>query len=396
MDQLIVTKWKDRSLTALLSDGHCRSLTLESGDESLLGNIYIGKVKNVVKNINAAFIDLGGGKTGYFSLAENPVPLYTDELNQLCSLEYSGNSEKKVSPRKLKAGDELLVQVSQIGFSAKIKDNAWKEKVREELLTHKDERFGLIVRTNGASASIETLCAETEKLKQQMEELFARAACRTCYSLLEQGTSPYIQSLRDAKKGTLSEIITDVPEYAKKIEAWLEEEKEEDKEQKENQTQADKNESIKQAVPKLSLYTDENLPLMKLYRLESVLKSASDRRVWMKSGGYLVIEPTEALTVIDVNTGKYTGKKTPAETILKINLEAAHEVARQLSLRNLSGIIIVDFIDMESKEDQETLMRTLGEELSRDPVKTILVDMTRLGLVEITRKKVRRPLHEIL
>ena len=150
---------------------------------------------------------------------------------------------------------------------------------------------------------------------------------------------------------------------------------------------ADKNESINQAVPNLSLYTDDNLPLMKLYRLESVLKSASDRRVWMKSGGYLVIEPTEALTVIDVNTGKYTGKKTPAETILKINLEAAHEVARQLSLRNLSGIIIIDFIDMESKEDQETLMRVLGEELSRDPVKTILVDMTRLGLVEITRKR---------
>lgn len=426
MDQLIVTKWKDRSLTALLSDGHCRSLTLESGDESLLGNIYIGKVKNVVKNINAAFIDLGGGKTGYFSLAENPVPLYADELNRMSS--YSGQESDSAlvkSARKLKAGDELLVQVSrdalktkdpsvtcclnfpgtymvltvgkpQIGFSAKIKDNVWKERVREALLAHKDERFGLIVRTNGAAASIDTLCAETEKLKQQMEELFARAACRTCYSLLEQGTPPYIQSLRDAKKGTLSEIITDVPEYAKKIEAWLEEEKEADKEQKENQPPADKNESINQAVPNLSLYTDENLPLMKLYRLESVLKSASDRRVWMKSGGYLVIEPTEALTVIDVNTGKYTGKKTPAETIFKINLEAAHEVARQLSLRNLSGIIIVDFIDMESKEDQETLMRTLGEELSRDPVKTILVDMTRLGLVEITRKKVRRPLHEIL
>ena len=426
LDQLIVTKWKDRSLTALLSDGHCRSLTLESGDESLLGNIYIGKVKNVVKNINAAFIDLGGGKTGYFSLAENPVPLYVDELNRMSS--YSGQEPDLAlvkSARKLKAGDELLVQVSrdalktkdpsvtcclnfpgtymvltvgkpQIGFSAKIKDNVWKERVREALLAHKDERFGLIVRTNGAAASIDTLCAETEKLKQQMEELFARAACRTCYSLLEQGTPPYIQSLRDAKKGTLSEIITDVPEYAKKIEAWLEEEKEADKEQKENQPQADKNESINQAVPKLTLYTDENLPLMKLYRMESVLKSASDRRVWMKSGGYLVIEPTEALTVIDVNTGKYTGKKTPAETILKINLEAAHEVARQLSLRNLSGIIIVDFIDMESKEDQETLMRTLGEELSRDPVKTILVDMTRLGLVEITRKKVRRPLHEIL
>ena len=138
------------------------------------------------------------------------------------------------------------------------------------------------------------------------------------------------------------------------------------------------------------------MPHINLYRLSAALDRALGRTVWLRSGGYLVIEPTEALTVIDVNTGKYTGKKTPAETILKINLEAAHEVARQLSLRNLSGIIIVDFIDMESKEDQETLMRTLGEELSRDPVKTILVDMTRLGLVEITRKKVRRPLHEIL
>lgn len=433
MDQLIVTKWKDRSLTALLSDGHCRSLTLESGDESLLGNVYIGKVKNVVKNINAAFIDLGAGKTGYFSLAENPVPLYTDELNYLCSLDRTENSKKAETEntldgreqsglknekkpdaaafsrtRRLKAGDELLVQVSrdalktkdpsvtcclnfpgtymvltvgkpQIGFSTKIKDNAWKEKVREALLAHKDERFGLIVRTNGASASIETLCAETEVLKAQMENLFARAACRTCYTLLEQGSPPYIQSLRDAKKGTLAEVITDVPEYADRIGAWLKEEGQTEK-----------------IVPKLVRYEDENLPLMKLYRLESVLKSATDRRVWMKSGGYLVIEPTEGLTVIDVNTGKYTGKKTPAETILKINLEAAHEVARQLSLRNLSGIIIVDFIDMESKEDQETLMRTLGDELSRDPVKTILVDMTRLGLVEITRKKVRRPLHEIL
>ena len=269
-----------------------------------------------------------------------------------------------------------------------------KRRCGRNFLTHKDERFGLIVRTNGRRLP-ETLCAETEALEAQMENLFARAACRTCYTLLEQGTPPYIQSLRDAKKGTLSEIITDVPEYAKKIEAWLEEEKEEDKEQKENQTQADKNESIKQAVPNLSLYTDENLPLMKLYRLESVLKSASDRRVWMKSGGYLVIEPTEALTVIDVNTEIHRQRRHRRRPFLRL-IWRRRMVARQLSLRNLSGIIIVDFIDMESKEDQETLMRTLGEELSRDPVKTILVDMTRLGLVEITRKKVRRPLHEIL
>ena len=182
-----------------------------------------------------------------------------------------------------------------------------------------------------------------------------------------------------------------MPEYARQIETWLAEE-----ERAEKPDRPDEETPGKSVVPKLLRYEDENLPLMKLYRLESVLKSATDRRVWLKSGGYLVIEPTEALTVIDVNTGKYTGKKTPAETILKINLEAACETARQLSLRNLSGIIIVDFIDMESKEDQETLMRVLGEEISQDPVKTVLVDMTRLGLVELTRKKVRRPLHEIL
>lgn len=427
MDQLIVTKWKDRSLTALLSDGHCRSLTIESADDSLLGNIYIGKVKNVVKNINAAFIDLGGGKTGYFSLAENKMPLFADELNHLSV------SEMTTNQRKIKTGDELLLQVSkdavktkdpsvtcclnfpgtymvltvgkpQIGFSAKIKDTEWKERVKKALLEHKDNRFGLIVRTNGASVAVETLCEETEKLKKNMEELFSRAACRTCYSLLEQGTPPYIQSLRDARTGSLSKIITDIPEYADRIENWMKSEISQRKtgldvqglavEADETLIQAKSD--IMETMPKLELYQDENLSLMKLYRLESVLKNATERQVWLKSGGYLVIEPTEAMTVIDVNTGKYIGKKTQSETILKINLEAAKEVARQLSLRNLSGIIIVDFIDMESKEDQDEVMRILDEELSRDPVKSVLVDMTSLGLVEITRKKVRRPLHEVL
>ncbi len=421
MDQLIVTKYNERSMTVLLSDGHCRSLTVESSDDSLLGNIYIGKVKNVVKNINAAFVDLGKGKTGYFSLAENNMPLFTDELNR-----FSASEDSKPSKRKVKVGDELLVQVSkdavktkdpslsccinfpgtymvltvgkpQIGFSSKIKDAEWKDEVKKELLKHKDERFGLIVRTNGALVSAKTLCEETDRLKKAMEDLFARAACRTCGTLLEQGTPPYIQSLRDARWGTLSEVITDIPEYADKIEKWIESETEKTLDVAKVQDGINKIESVDAGtVPKLVRYDDENLPLIKLYRIESILQSAMERRVWLKSGGYLVIDPTEALTVIDVNTGKYIGKKTQAETILKINTEAAKEAARQLSLRNLSGIIIIDFIDMESEEDRDMLMKILGDELAKDPVKTVLVDITRLGLVEITRKKVRRPLHEIL
>ena len=121
---------------------------------------------------------------------------------------------------------------------------------------------------------------------------------------------------------------------------------------------------------------------------------ALQRKVWLKSGGYLVIEPTEAMTVIDVNSGKYTGKKTLKETILKINLEAAAEIAHQLRLRNLSGIIVADFIDMSRQEDKQLLMETFTALCRKDPVKTTVVDMTALGLVEVTRKKIRKSFRE--
>ena len=136
------------------------------------------------------------------------------------------------------------------------------------------------------------------------------------------------------------------------------------------------------------------LPLAKLYQIDKAMEEALSTHVWLKSGGYLVIEPTETMTVIDVNSGKYTGKKNKRDTILKINLEAVAEISHQMRLRNLSGIILVDFIDMEEKEDQELLMKTLAVQCARDPVKTTVVDMTRLNLVEITRKKIRKPLHE--
>ena len=136
------------------------------------------------------------------------------------------------------------------------------------------------------------------------------------------------------------------------------------------------------------------LPLIKLYSLESALDGALKERVWLKSGGYLIIQPTEALTVIDVNTGKFDGRRQKQDTFLKINLEASKEIARQLRLRNISGIIVIDFINMEDDACRRQLMETFEFELRRDPVKTALIDMTVLELVEVTRKKVRRPLYE--
>ena len=206
-------------------------------------------------------------------------------------------------------------------------------------------------------------------------KLSKEASCRTCYSCIYRALPGYIAAIRDSYSGTLDGIVTDIPAYYEELKDYLEEYQAED-------------------ADKLTLYEDKLLPLSKLYSLDSALEHALNKHVWLKSGGYLVIEPTEAMVVIDVNTGKYSGKKKMQDTICRINMEAADEIGRQLRLRNLSGIILIDFIDMEREEDREMLMRHLGDVVSKDPVKTTVVDMTRLNLVEVTRKKVRKPLYE--
>ena len=394
MNKLLITRWGNQILTALTENGKCRSLNLEPAEQTgILGNIYIGKVKNIVKNINSAFIDLGNGLTGYYSLTDNKTHLFTDAA-----------AKTEDSHRPLRQGDEILVQVErdavktkdpvltsnlnftgkylvltqgkiQIGFSGKIRDKARKQILQNLLEKETAGSFGLIVRTNAREAGEEEILQELELLARRRQTLLASASHRTCYSLLASSEPSYISSIRDAYSSELDAVVTDDKDCYEAVRQYLEENQPED-------------------LEKLSFYEDPMLSLSKLYSLETALEQALGKHVWLKSGGYLVIEPTEALTVIDVNTGKYAGKKTQAETIFKINQEAAAETARQLRLRNLSGIIVVDFIDMETEEERLKLMSLLERELLKDPVKTVLVDMTRLGLVEITRKKVKRPLAE--
>ncbi len=391
MDRLIVTQLNDRVCTAAVSGSRITQLMMEPEDSSsLLNNIYIGKVQKVVGNINAAFVDIGGGRTGYYSLDENKEHLFVSP-----------------STGKLKAGDEIVVQVSRdavktkapvltgklaftgrycvltagktgVGFSNKIGDNKYKARIRSmlnEALAEDGDRFGIIVRTNGAGATDEVLLQEYRQLKDMYLKLSKEASCRTCYSCIYRALPGYIAAIRDSYSGTLDGIVTDIPAYYEELKDYLEKYQAED-------------------ADKLTLYEDKLLPLSKLYSLDSALEHALNKHVWLKSGGYLVIEPTEAMVVIDVNTGKYSGKKKMQDTICRINMEAADEIGRQLRLRNLSGIILIDFIDMEREEDREMLMRHLGDVVSKDPVKTTVVDMTRLNLVEVTRKKVRKPLYE--
>lgn len=389
MSNLVVTKLGNTLVAAGYQDGSPLWFECQRADEvSILGNIYVGKVMNIVKNIQAAFIQIADGIICYYSLKENPNPIYI----------------KKIGKSELVQGDEILVQVEKealktkdpvassnlnipgkymalttgnqkIGISSKISHEK-KQELKSFFAAMDLKGNGIVVRTNAATASEEVLQKEFEFLMQRLKKIKENALYRTAFSLLYQADSFYLQQLRNSYIGELDKIITDVKSVYMEMEEYLSVYQPEDKE-------------------RLVFYEDKNLPLVSLYNVSRDLKRALHSQVWMKSGAYLVIEPTEACTVIDVNTGKCDSKrKDRQKTFLKINLEAAKEVANQIKLRNLSGIILVDFIDLEQEEDRATLMHELHELLKKDAIPTNLVDMTKLQLVEITRKKQKKPLYE--
>ena len=344
-------------VSAYYEDGKAVELSCFCPEETeLLGSIYIGKVKNIVKNIEAAFIEIEGGILCYYSLREQEEPLYIKE-----------KTGSRLSP-----GDELLVQVNReavktkapavtcnlnfpgkylvlttgekkLGLSSKLSKEE-KERLRviaEPFLTGE---FGVIVRTNAAQAPEELLREEFERLSSICRKVLTAGKHQSCFSRVYREPPAYAAGIRSLKKESLSRIITDDLEIYETLSEYLLTYQPEDR-------------------GKLRFYTEESPDLNRLYKVASSLKAALQERVWLKSGAYLIIQPTEALTVIDVNTGKYDGRGKSRETFLRINLEAARETARQLRLRNLSGIIVVDFIDMEEEADKKALMELLEQEL---------------------------------
>ena len=364
----------------------CQFNIVREGEEKLLGNIYIGKVKNIRKNIHCAFIEIAPGKMCYYDLEEGEPPIFT-------------NPKKD---RVIKEGDEVVVQVSregiksklpsvtgnlnftgrylvltsqrkQLGFSAKLTKEE-KARIRTALQKHVSGEEGIIVRTNAREASPEELTEELFRLREKYQELRHRAMSRVCYTLLEKGMSEFLRIFQGVYIRDLEEIVTDDSEIYTQI-------------------CGENTEGEGGKVP-VRFYEDKLLPLSKLYRLEKSLEEALDRKVWLRSGGFLVIEQTEAFVSIDVNSGKFSDKKNTRETFRKINLEAAREIAFQLRLRNLSGIILIDFINMEEEEDKKELLKILQGYLRKDPIKAAVVDMTPLNIVEVTRKKVEKSLEE--
>ena len=361
---------------------------LEQKGLSKVGAIYIGKVKNIVKNIDACFVEIADGELCFLSLKEAE---HACLLNRPCD-------------GRILQEDELLVQVQrdaiktkQAGLTAKINlstnhfafslgnpklgissklSKDYKEGLKRLLKEHQivDSEdtliqntnmppYGLVLRTASLTLleelGAEGFIDELKKVHESFIDLVSRAKYQTCFSCLLPPPSVYSKALAYFGTSSFDEIITDDLEALEEL-------------------------SNQEMV---RFYEDHMLPLPKLYSLESKIKEALSAKVWLKCGASLVIEQTESMNVIDVNSGKFDKKTASDDSIYRINKEAAKEIALQIRLRNLTGIIIVDFINMKSTEDNERILHDLRRFVADDPVYTQVIDMTQLGLVEITRQK---------
>lgn len=389
--KLVFTSYQSRSCALLIQGTRLTAAQFFPASPSKIGAVYIGKIKSISKNIDACFVEIANREVCFLPLKEAKTPF-------LLNRSYDGH---------LLAGDELLVQVTkdaqktkQASVTAHIslaneafaisigsnKTNFSKKLTKEqkEQLSQTLEEEGilsessveLMVRTQAASYNSHELTAAFQSLKEELFTLFHTATHRTCFSCLKEPASIWENVFdRLVYPYEFQEIVTDDKTIYEQLIPYV---------------------AAKLPHKTLRFYEDTAFSLTKLYSLDSKMDTALNARVWLKSGAYLIIEPTEALTVIDVNSGKYEGKKAPIQFSYQVNKEAAREIALQLRLRNLSGIIVVDFINMDSSAMQEELLSYLRTLVKEDRQKTLVVDITPLGLVEITRKKSSKPLAEQL
>lgn len=389
--KILILKLHDRRLSLLMNDNRILSARAQQDAAIAVGDIYIGKVQNISPNINAAFIDLGGKNLTFLPITDaasafvlNRKPdgsLKTgDELPVQVTKEPMKTKLAGVTTRLSLSGQYAVVGIKPEGLKDGIQVSSKLDAVKQahfrglEELAQISRRFRLIVRTNaGALDNDAALSEEAKFLSDTLAHILEIASSRTCYSCLYRNKPDYVSFVENAYRTEYAEVITDLPEV---YDALME--------------------TCRKADIPLRLYEDSLLPLHKLYSVEQRLQELTDKKVWLKSGGYLVIEPTEALVSIDVNTGKYEAGKNKEETFYRINREAAEMIARHLRARNLSGMILVDFINLKSRERETELLEYMRSLLMRDPIPARALDMTALGLMELTRKKVAPSLAEQL
>lgn len=365
--EIIVTKLQNYIISAWMIDYKIVEFQCVSAKErSLIGNIYLGKVKNIVKNIHGAFVEFEKGELGFLPIRNRDLKI-DDEI--LVQVKKEATKEKKpLLSEQIELTGKYLVLTSDktsIGISNKIREKETRDQLKTMAKPLITNEYGFILRTNAARAPKQAVMEEASALAEKYEEILKKREYRRPFQLIETNQNMNQLLLFGQDTERIDKIVTDQPEMV---------------------------EIFQKDGFLVQLLSESAQDIERRYRIRHYLKEALNKKVWMKSGGFLYVEQTEAMAVIDVNTGKSIGKGNKKDHIRKVNLEAAKEAARQIRLRNLSGIIMIDFIDMDSVYDRETLLRVMQNYLDQDSKKAVAVDMTKLGLMEITRKKERNPI----
>jgi ribonuclease G len=371
----------EETRVAILESGRLSEIFIERmWDHQKAGEIYKARVESVLPGINAAFVSIGDGRNAFLYLNDakgiDVVPNH--ELVVQVTKTARKNKGARVTPRLSLPGRYLVLipHGEEAGVSRRIASDEERKRLRHFAKELRGDDFGIIIRTAAEGVGEEALAQDVQFLLGLWREIEHNAARQSAPCLLYKDIGLLGRVLRDEVHGNIDEILVDGEdefEHVKNFVSMLYED----------------------GRPDVTLYRGV-VPIFEYYGIEHEIEQALDRKVWLRSGAYLVIEHTEALTVIDVNTGKYVGSMDMRHTVLDTNLEAAEEIARQLRLRAIGGIVVIDFIDMEFEEDRQMLLTRQEEVFQSDRARARVFSMTQLGLVELTRKRGRPDLKSVL
>lgn len=410
--EIIINSTPQQTRVALLNDGKVAEMYIErKKHRGIVGNIYKGRVSKVLPGMQAAFVNIGLKRDAFLYVLDFYNNLEEED-------EDSDSGEEKEQPPKrkrrsrrpaiqdlLKRDQEIMVQISKeplgtkgarvtshislpgrymvymptvdhIGVSRRIKSHNERLRLRKIIKECKPDNCGCIVRTAGEGRDEEDISGDINFLTRLWNRVKVRGEDARAPSLVHKDLDLVLRVMRDSFTQNVEKLVVDSEEEYQKVLEFTEA-------------------TMPHLSDRVRLFV-KSVPIFDHYNIEEELNKALQRKVWLKSGGHLIIDRAEALVAIDVNTGKFVGKKNLEDTIVKTNLEAAKEVARQVRLRDLGGIIIVDFIDMESEENKRRVVSTLEQELVSDRARTNVLDITELGLVQMTRKRVRESLKQQL
>lgn len=396
-EEILVNVTPQETRIAIVENGVLQEVHIErASSRGIVGNVYKGKVVRILPGMQAAFVDIGLERTAFLHASDVMRPLQVRTNGDLPSID-----------QLLHEGEELLVQVvkdplgtkgarlsmhvalparylvylptsSRIGVSQRIEDEPTRERLREIMksVVGDEDEGGFILRTMAENATEEELRADIRYLYKAWAAVDSRLGDSRAPSLVHEDLPLAMRTMRDMVSPETERIRIDSRETYQRAEAFV-------------------RQFIPEITSRIQYYPGER-PVFDMFSVEDEIQKALERKVPLKSGGYLIFDQTEAMTTVDVNTGAYVGRKNLEETLLKTNLEAAQAIARQLRLRNLGGIIIIDFIDMEDEEHKRMVMRALEKAVARDRAKTYITQMSQLGLVELTRKRTRESLEHTL